>query len=84
MLYVHTRNGVPIKSSNSIIWIHTVYSSSSGIPVATVALNGAKNAAILATQMMAIHNKQLYSRLSDFKESMKAKVIEANHSIQKQ
>ncbi len=79
--------GVPIKSSNSIDgWdsLLSILQMPSGIPVATVALNGAKNAAILATQMVAIHNKQLYSRLSDFKESMKAKVIEANHSIQKQ
>ncbi|MDD3281687.1 MAG: AIR carboxylase family protein, partial [Bacteroidales bacterium] len=54
-----------------------------GIPVATVALNGAGNAGILAAQMIAIGNKDVYKKLMEFKESMKAKVIEANKSLQK-
>lgn len=77
--------GVPIKSSNSIDgWdsVLSILQMPSGIPVATVALNGARNAAILATQIIGTKNKQVYNKLMDFKESMKAKVIVANSSIQ--
>jgi 5-(carboxyamino)imidazole ribonucleotide mutase len=54
-----------------------------GIPVATVALNGAANAGILAAQMIATGNKDVYKKLMEFKESMKLKVIDANKSLQK-
>ena len=77
--------GVPIKSSNSIDgWdsVLSILQMPAGIPVATVALNGARNAAILASQMIAIGNKDIFKKLMDFKESMKTKVIEANQSIQ--
>jgi len=78
--------GVPIKSSNSIDgWdsVLSILQMPTGIPVATVALNGAGNAGILAAQMIAIGNKDVYKKLMEFKESMKAKVIEANKSLQK-
>ena len=77
--------GVPIKSSNSIDgWdsILSILQMPAGIPVATVALNGARNAAILAVQIMATENENLYHKLSSFKESMKKKVIEANEKLQ--
>ncbi len=78
--------GVPIKSSNSIDgWdsVLSILQMPAGIPVATVALNGARNAAILAAQMIGTGNKDIYKKLSDFKESMKSKVIEANLALQK-
>lgn len=77
--------GVPIKSSNSIDgWdsILSILQMPAGIPVATVALNGAKNAAILATQMIATGNEELYKKLTDFKENMKMKVKHANEALQ--
>ncbi len=77
--------GVPIKSSNSIDgWdsVLSILQMPSGIPVATVALNAARNAGILATQIIATNNKQLYNKLLEFKEAMKTKVIETNRSLQ--
>jgi len=77
--------GVPIKASISIDgWdsILSILQMPAGIPVATVALNNARNAAILATQMMATRDDSLYEKLTAFKESMKKKVIEANEKLQ--
>ena len=77
--------GVPIKSSNSIDgWdsVLSILQMPSGIPVATVALNGARNAAILAAQIVAASDDALYAKLTAFKESMKTKVIEANAKLQ--
>jgi 5-(carboxyamino)imidazole ribonucleotide mutase len=79
--------GVPIKSSNSIDgWdsVLSILQMPSGIPVATVALNGARNAGILAAQIIASGDENLYAKLSAFKESMKKKVIEANEKLQRQ
>jgi 5-(carboxyamino)imidazole ribonucleotide mutase len=76
--------GVPIKASISIDgWdsILSILQMPSGIPVATVALNGARNAAILATQIIATSDDQLYAKLTAFKESMKRKVVEANDKL---
>ncbi len=77
--------GVPIKSSNSVDgWdsILSILQMPSGIPVATVALNNARNAAILAAQMIATGDNNLYEKLLDFKTSLKKKVIEANNKLQ--
>lgn len=77
--------GVPIKSSNSLDgWdsVLSILQMPSGIPVATVALNNARNAAILAAEMIATGDEQLYARLIDFKESLKKKVIDANNKLQ--
>lgn len=77
--------GVPIKSSNSMDgWdsVLSILQMPSGIPVATVALNNARNAAILAAQMIATGDEQLYVKLVDFKESLKKKVIDANNKLQ--
>ena len=76
--------GVPIKASISIDgWdsILSILQMPSGIPVATVALNGARNAAILATQIIAACDDDLYAKLTVFKESMKKKVVEANDKL---
>jgi 5-(carboxyamino)imidazole ribonucleotide mutase len=78
--------GVPIKSSNSIDgWdsILSILQMPTGIPVATVALNGAANAAILAVQMMATGDKELLQKVRDYKEKLKSKVIKANEELAK-
>jgi 5-(carboxyamino)imidazole ribonucleotide mutase len=78
--------GVPIKSSNSIDgWdsILSILQMPSGVPVATVALNGAKNAGILATQILGCENKVIAKRLDAFKVGLRKKVEESFKSIEK-
>lgn len=78
--------GVPIKSSNSIDgWdsVLSILQMPSGVPVATVALNGAKNAGILAAQMLGNHDKALAKRLEAFKSNLKKKVEESFEVIEK-
>lgn len=70
--------GVPIKSSNSIDgWdsVLSILQMPAGVPVATVALNGGRNAGILAAQIVAASDPNLLQRISDFKEELKKKVI---------
>jgi len=77
--------GVPIKSSNSIDgWdsILSILQMPPGIPVATVALNGANNAAILAVQILSIHNKDLQVKLAAFKDSLRQKVEQSIEAIE--
>ncbi len=69
--------GVPIKSSNSIDgWdsILSILQMPNGVPVATVALNAAKNAGILAVEMLAISDEKLTQKLVEFKKEMKEEV----------
>ena len=69
--------GVPVKSSNSIDgWdsVSSILQMPSGVPVATVALNGAKNAGILAAQIVGAFDSSLGERLALFKEALKTKV----------
>jgi 5-(carboxyamino)imidazole ribonucleotide mutase len=69
--------GVPIKSSNSIDgWdsVLSILQMPSGVPVATVALNGAKNAGILAAQIIGSSDKAVSEKLSAFKKELKQKV----------
>jgi len=76
--------GVPIKSSNSIDgWdsVLSILQMPGGIPVATVALNGAKNAGILAASIIGSFDEQVYSKVTEYKESLKAKVIESAKTI---
>lgn len=54
----------------------------SGIPVATMALDGAKNAAIYAVQILALTDKELLQKLEDFRKSMAHKVEQADGSVQ--
>jgi 5-(carboxyamino)imidazole ribonucleotide mutase len=77
---------VPIKSSNSIDgWdsILSMLQMPSGIPVATVALNGATNAGILAAQIIGTADKAVLKRIVDYKESLKEKVIKGNEELKK-
>ncbi len=76
--------GVPIKSRNSIDgWdsVLSILQMPGGVPVATVALNGAKNAGILASQIIGVSNKSVQNKISIFKESLKEKVIKASKDI---
>lgn len=78
--------GVPIHSSNSIDgWdsILSILQMPSGVPVATVALNGARNAGILAAQIIGADNQSVAQRLDEFKKSLKEKVEESARTIEK-
>ncbi len=71
--------GVPIKSSNSIDgWdsVLSILQMPNGVPVATVALNGAKNAGLLAARIIGQSDGDLQTKLKNFRESMKAAVLE--------
>jgi 5-(carboxyamino)imidazole ribonucleotide mutase len=70
--------GVPIKSSNSIDgWdsVLSILQMPGGIPVATVALNGAKNAGILAASILATSDEGLLRKMIDYKEELKNEVL---------
>jgi 5-(carboxyamino)imidazole ribonucleotide mutase len=54
-----------------------------GIPVATVAINGAQNAGILAAQMLSIADEELNTRIIAFKENLKNKILKANEELSK-
>jgi 5-(carboxyamino)imidazole ribonucleotide mutase len=76
--------GVPIKSRNSIDgWdsVLSILQMPAGVPVATVALDGAKNAGILAAQIMGAANPEIRSRIVEFKELLKKKVIDSIEEI---
>jgi len=69
--------GVPVKSRNSIDgWdsVLSILQMPSGVPVATVALNGAENAGILAAQILATSNKELQKKMAAYKDSLAEKV----------
>lgn len=76
--------GVPVKSSNSIDgWdsVLSILQMPNGVPVATVALNAAQNAGILAAQILATSNESLMKRVEEFKEQLKQKVEAANKEL---
>ncbi len=78
--------GVPILSSNSIDgWdsVLSILQMPSGVPVATVALNGARNAGILAAQMLAVSDAALRLRLAAFKKSLADKVLDAIPAVER-
>jgi len=71
--------GVPIKSTNSADgWdsILSILQMPGGVPVATVALNGAKNAGLLAAQIIGTHNETIALAMDDYKSKMEAEVLE--------
>jgi len=71
--------GVPVKSSNSIDgWdsVLSILQMPSGVPVATVALNGARNAGILAAQIIGINDEVVSNLLTEFKSAMEASVLD--------
>jgi len=78
--------GVPIKSSNSIDgWdsILSILQMPSGVPVATVALNGAKNAGILAAQIIGVDSNETQKKIIDYKNELSQKVIDSSKNINK-
>jgi len=78
--------GVPVKSSNSIDgWdsILSILQMPGGIPVATVALNGAKNAGILAASILGCSDAQVLSKIIDYKASLKKEVIDKASQLEK-
>ncbi len=78
--------GVPVKSSNSIDgWdsILSILQMPGGVPVATVALDGAKNAGILAAQIIGSANPMVLDRIIAYKEGLKQKVLEGAKAVRK-
>lgn len=78
--------GVPVKSSNSIDgWdsVLSILQMPGGVPVATVALNGAKNAGILAAQIIGSHDKIVLDKIIAYKESLKKSVYKSSESLKK-
>ena len=78
--------GVPVKSRNSIDgWdsVLSILQMPGGVPVATVALDGAKNAGILAAQIIGSHDKEIQDRVIAYKEGLKQKVIDGAAGLNK-
>ena len=74
--------GVPIAASlDGIDALLAIVQMPPGIPVATVGINGAQNAAILAAQMLALSDEALARRLADYKEGLKKKIVKANEEL---
>ncbi|SFD15220.1 5-(carboxyamino)imidazole ribonucleotide mutase [Spirosoma endophyticum] len=76
--------GVPVKSSNSIDgWdsVLSILQMPGGVPVATMALDGARNAGILAAQIVGTFDDEVARKLTDFKESLKEKVADMSREL---
>ena len=74
--------GVPIAASlDGIDALLAIVQMPPGIPVATVGINGAQNAAILAAQMLALSDEALARRLADYTEGLKKKIVKANEEL---
>ena len=75
--------GVPIKGSvlDGVDALYSILQMPPGIPVATVAINGALNAAILAVQMLALSDEAIAARLKDYKDGLRQKIDKANESL---
>lgn len=75
--------GVPIKGSvlDGVDALYSIIQMPPGIPVATVAINGAMNAAILAIQMLALNDTTLAQAFAEYKEGLKKKITKANADL---
>jgi 5-(carboxyamino)imidazole ribonucleotide mutase len=76
--------GVPVKSSNSIEGIDSLLSivqMPKGIPVATMAINGAFNAGVLAARILGTHDDELSKKLADYEKSLEEKVKKMNEEL---
>ena len=74
--------GVPIKASlDGLDSLLAIVQMPPGIPVATVAINGALNAGILAAQMMATNNAELFTKTVNYKNNLKQKIVKANQDL---
>ena len=76
--------GVPIhtKTLGGVDSLYSIVQMPSGIPVATVAINGAKNAAILAASILAVADDELKNKLAKFKNSLKEAVVAKDNKLQ--
>lgn len=76
--------GVPIhsKTLSGVDSLYSIVQMPSGIPVATVAINGAKNAAILASQIIGVADDSVKNKITDFKSSMKDGVMKKDARLQ--
>ncbi|MEI7896641.1 MAG: 5-(carboxyamino)imidazole ribonucleotide mutase [bacterium] len=75
--------GVPIKASlEGLDALLAIVQMPPGIPVATVGINGAQNAAILAAEILAIADPELHTKMVRFKEDLKKKIIKANEELE--
>ena len=75
--------GVPVKGSvlDGVDALYSIIQMPPGIPVATVAINGAMNAAILAVQMLALSDAALAEKFAAYKEGLKNKIVKANEEL---
>jgi len=74
--------GVPINASlDGMDSLLAIVQMPPGIPVATVGINGALNAAILSAQMLAVGDDDIKQKVSDYKESLKQKIVKANEDL---
>lgn len=75
--------GVPLSSKNTggLDALYSVVQMPAGYPVATVAIDGAKNAALLALQILAVENKEIKKLLSNYRNKMKDAVVKANKEL---
>lgn len=74
--------GIPIKGMlDGLDAMLSIIQMPPGIPVATVGVNGAQNAAILAAEMLALSDETLAQRLADYKEGLKQKIVKANADL---
>lgn len=78
--------GLPIKSStmDGLDSLLSMVQMPKGIPVATVAIDGAENAALLAVQMLSLNNSELKEKMKKYKEKMTEQIIEKNRIIQQE
>ena len=77
--------GVPIKGSvlEGLDATFAILQMPPGIPVATVAINGAQNAAVLALQIMSVNNPALQEKVLAYKQGLKKKIVKANEELSK-
>ena len=76
--------GVPINASlDGIDALLSIVQMPPGIPVATVGINGALNAAILSMQILAVNDENLHQKFASYKENLKKKIVQANDDLKK-
>lgn len=77
--------GIPIlgKATNGLDSLLSIVQMPSGVPVATVAIDGAKNAALLSIQILAVSDSKLSKKLTDYKKQMEKEVLKKNNNLKK-
>lgn len=77
--------GVPVetKTLGGVDSLYSIVSMPPGVPVATVGINSAKNAGLLAAQIIGVHDPKVSQKIADYKQKMKKEVLEKNSKLQK-